>query len=424
MVSNETLVSNKSLELKANKKKEVTAFRKINDGFQSQITFLAKDFKAERSGMSAMVEVYLNNNQVHYHKFNILNGDYRDSFVNKVYKHPLIKETEFPVFYSADSMKVDFHTFCYQAPEASFSAVEATFLSGDPLLEVGEYVENLVVAGGGTILSGLPKRGKSFLAMAMAVSVDAGCNEIWKVSQANSLYINLERSERSMIKRLGGINTALGLDPGRKLPFLNVRGQTLSSVKSNVNQIIKRHNIKFIVLDSISRAGEGSLVEDKTALTITDTLNQMIEETDRSWLAIAHRGWSDSHTYGSVHFVGAADVIVTTESAYNDKKDLGVKLISEGQNDLPPLNAPIIKLAFDDWGLHSMEHSDEEEFPDLASEQKDARTRIFNLLKSGKKPSAEIATALGLKSNTVIQTLNRHDQVFQKFGGYWGLKQR
>ena len=51
-------------------------------------------------------------------------------------------------------------------------------------------------------------------------------------------------------------------------------------------------------------------------------------------------------------------------------------------------------------------------------------TRIFNLLKSGKKPSAEIATALGLKSNTVTQTLNRHDQVFQKFGGYWGLKQR
>jgi hypothetical protein len=424
MVSNETLVSNKSLELKANKKKEVTAFRKINDGFQSQITFLAKDFKAERSGMSAMVEVYLNNNQVHYHKFNILNGDYRDSFVNKVYKHPLIKETEFPVFYSADSMKVDFHTFCYQAPEASFSAVEATFLSGDPLLEVGEYVENLVVAGGGTILSGLPKRGKSFLAMAMAVSVDAGCNEIWNVAQANSLYINLERSERSMIKRLGGINTALGLDPARKLPFLNVRGQTLSSIKNNVKSIIKKHDIKFIVLDSISRSGEGSLTDDRTALTITDTLNQMIEETDRSWLAIAHRGWSDSHTYGSVHFVGAADVIVTTESTYNDKKDLGVKLISEGQNDLPPLNAPIIKLAFDDWGLHSMEHSDEEEFPELASDNKSTANKIAEVLKSGKKTNIEIAVATGLKSNTVTQSLKRHDQVFQKFGDYWGLKQR
>jgi len=64
--------------------------------------------------------------------------------------------------------------------------------------------------------------------MAMAVSVDAGCSEIWNVEQANSLYINLERSERSMVKRLGGINTALGLDPARSLPFLNVRGQTLS----------------------------------------------------------------------------------------------------------------------------------------------------------------------------------------------------
>ena len=71
-----------------------------------------------------------------------------------------------------------------------------------------------------------------------------------------------------------------------------------------------------------------------------------------------------------------------------------------------------------------MEHSDEEEFPDLASEQKDARTRIFNLLKSGKKTNIEIAVATGLKSNTVTQSLKRHDQVFQKFGDYWGLKQR
>ena len=424
MVSNETLVSNKFLQLKTTKQKEVLAHRNLNDGYQTKITFVAKDFRTDRTGVHAQIQVYLNRNQVAYDNINIEKIDQRAKLAREAYKHPLLKQNEFPTFYPMDSMKVDLDFFCFQAPETHMSAVEATFLSGDPLLEVSEYVENLVVAGGGTILSGLPKRGKSFLAMAMAVSVDAGCNEIWNVAQANSLYINLERSERSMVKRLGGINTALGLDPARKLPFLNVRGQTLSSIKNNVKSIIKKHDIKFIVLDSISRSGEGSLTDDRTALTITDTLNQMIEETDRSWLAIAHRGWSDSHTYGSVHFVGAADVIVTTESTYNDKKDLGVKLISEGQNDLPPLNAPIIKLAFDDWGLHSMEHSDEEEFPDLASEQKDARTRIFNLLKSGKKPSAEIATALGLKSNTVTQTLNRHDQVFQKFGGYWGLKQR
>ena len=106
----------------------------------------------------------------------------------------------------------------------------------------------------------------------------------------------------------------------------------------------------------------------------------MIEETDRSWLAIAHRAWSNEHIFGSIHFLCACDVMVATESAYNEQKNLGVKLISEGKNDLPPLDAPIIKLSFDDWGLHSMEHSSEEEFPELASEQKDARTRIIKLL--------------------------------------------
>tara|TARA_R100000234_G_C4994409_1_gene177120 strand:- start:146 stop:1420 length:1275 start_codon:yes stop_codon:yes gene_type:complete len=424
MVSNETLVSNKFLQLRTTKQKEVLAHRNLNDGYQTKITFVAKDFRTDRTGVHAQIQVYLNRNQVAYDNINIEKIDQRAKLAREAYKHPLLKQNEFPTFYPMDSMKVDLDFFCFQAPETHLSAVDATVLSGDPLLEVGEYVENLVVKGGGTIINGQPKKGKSFIAMAMAVSVDAGCQEIWNVEQANTLYINLERSERSMIKRLGGINTALGLDAARPLPFLNVRGQTLSSIKSNVKQIIKERDIKFIVLDSISRAGEGSLNDDKVGLAVTDTLNQMIEETDRSWLAIAHRAWSNEHIFGSIHFLGACDVMVATESAYNEQKNLGVKLISEGQNDLPPLDAPIIKLSFDDWGLHSMEHSSEEEFPELASEQKDARTRIIKLLGTGKKTPAEIAAALGLKSNTVSQTLNRHDQVFQKFGAYWGLKQR
>ena len=367
--------------------------------------------------MSAMVEVYLNNNQVHYHKFNILNGDYRDSFVNKVYKHPLIKETEFPVFYSAESMKVDFHTFCYQAPEASFSSIDATVLTGDSMLEVGSYIENLVVKGGVTIINGQPKKGKSFIAMAMAVSVDAGCSEIWNVEQANSLYINLERSERSMVKRLGGINTALGLDPARSLPFLNVRGQTLSSIQNNVKKIIKDRDIKFIVLDSISRAGEGSLVEDRTGLAVTDALNNLIEETDKSWLAIAHRGWSDEHIFGSIHFLGACDVMVATNSAYNDNKDLGVKLISEGQNDVPPMESPVIKLEFDDWGLRAMSKTSEEEFPDLISDTRFIKDKIIEYLtQNGSQTDVQIAIDINEKKDSVNKSLRRHPEVFRPRG--------
>ena len=53
-----------------------------------------------------------------------------------------------------------------------------------------------------------------------------------------------------------------------------------------------------------------------------------------------------------------------------------------------------------------MEHSSEEEFPELASEQKDARTRIIKLLGTGKKTPAEIAAdkerAKGMKERVVL----------------------
>tara|TARA_R100000808_G_scaffold3498_2_gene12427 strand:+ start:522 stop:1802 length:1281 start_codon:yes stop_codon:yes gene_type:complete len=415
MVSNESFISKELLKLYTSKDKEVLAHRKVFDGADSYITFVAKSFRSDRTGIHAQLQVYKDRNQVAYDNINIEKADQRYKLARVAYAHPLLRDIS--DFYSIDSMKVDLDYFCFNANDTSLSLIDATVLSGDSMLEVGSYIENLVVKGGGTIINGQPKKGKSFIAMAMAVSVDAGCSEIWNVEQANSLYINLERSERSMVKRLGGINTALGLDPARSLPFLNVRGQTLSSIKNNVKKIIQDRDIKFIVLDSISRAGEGSLVEDRTGLAVTDALNNLIEETDKSWLAIAHRGWSDEHIFGSIHFLGACDVMVATNSAYNDNKDLGVKLISEGQNDVPPMKSPVIKLEFDDWGLRAMSKTSEEEFPDLISDNRVLKEKIIDYLtQNGSQTDVQIAIDLNAKKDSVNKALNRSPEVFRKRG--------
>ena len=400
---------------------EVIALRTVLDGFNTNIRFSATDLKQQYTGLHGKIRIWHEGYTVASDYINISKMMQRNSLAKFAYEHPLMADVS--NFYTRQNMHIDLTTFADNVFDKYVEIVDAEDVIGDPLLEVGEWIKNIAPCGGGVILSGLPKRGKSFLAMAMAVSVDAGCSEIWNVKQGPALYVNLERSQNSMIKRLGCVNKALNLPAERPLAFLNVRGHTLSSIKNNLKQIIKARGIKFIVLDSISRAGEGSLVEDKTALAVTDTLNSLIEESDCSWLAIAHRGYSNEHTYGSIHFVGAADVILATESVYNANKDLGIKIISEGQNDLPPLDSPVIKLEFDDWGLKTMSHSSEDEYPDFKDDIRAAKDKIRDyLLSNGKQPVANIESELGLERNTVNATLSRNKNMFQKFGGFWGVK--
>ena len=410
-----------SSEIDNDGNQEVIALRTILDGYNTQIRYSASELKTEKTGLHGKLKIYYEGYTVASDYCNISKMAQRNAVGKESYTHPLMESMD--TFYPLKNMKIDLTTFADNCHSKYVELVDAEVIEGDSLLEVGEWAKGLILKGGGTFINALPKSGKSYISMALAVSIDAGCNEIWEVEQANAMYINLERSERSMIKRLGGVNTALGLDPARSLPFLNVRGQSLGSIQNNIKHIMDKRDIKFIVVDSISRAGMGSLVDDKTGISITDILNNLIEETDRSYLAIAHRGWENSHVFGSVHYFSACDLMVQAQSSFNANKDLGVLLKSEGSNDTGPTEFPVIKLEFDDFGLRAMSKSSEDEFPDLADDNRAAKDRIREyLLKSGKQPVANIETELGIERNTINATLTRNKNLFQKFGGFWGVR--
>jgi len=401
----------------------------LGDNRDYYLDFIAPfdNLRSERTGIHGEVEVHLNKKLLTRDNFNFDKDVQRGHLAGAANKRTIFKNIS--DYYDREKLTVDLQEFTKEAYEKKVrESVVIELVAGDPFLETFQLVEGLVIKGGGTIFNALPKQAKSFVCMIIAVSVDAGVSQIWKVEQGNVLYINLERSASSMIKRLAGVNTALGLDPMRPLRFMNVRGTPLIDIMDSIKYQIEKEDIQLIIVDSISRAGMGSLVDDRPAVKITDALNNLVEESDRSWVGIAHRAWSNEHVFGSVQFLAACDLMIDIEAAHNEEKnELGVKVSVTGQNDLPPSKPSFIALGFDSMGLNSARRATEEEFPDLMDERDNIRDRIWNYLRvKGKQTTTQIANDLGEVRDSVYKTLKRMEKKNEvsKQGEYWELRNR
>ena len=385
------------------------------------------NMRPERTGIHGEVELHLNKRLLTRDNFNFDKDPQRGHFAGAANKRTIFKNIS--DYYDREKLEIDLQKFTKEAYEKKvMESVVIQLVAGDPFIETVQFVEGLVIKGGGTIFNALPKQAKSFVCMIIAVSVDSGVSEIWKVKQGNVLYINLERSASSMVKRLAGVNTALGLDPMRPLRFMNVRGTPLIDIMDSIKYQIEKEDIKLIIVDSISRAGMGSLVDDRPAVKITDALNNLVEESDRSWVGVAHRAWSNEHVFGSVQFLAACDLMVDVEAAHNQQKnELGVKLSVTGQNDLPPSKPSVIALGFDSMGLNSARRATEEEFPELQNEKDNIRDRIWDHLRiNGKQTTTEIAQDLGEMRDSIYKTLGRMEKKNDvlRQGKHWELRSR
>lgn len=187
--------------------------------------------------------------------------------------------------------------------------------SGEPMRFL---LPDYLPEGGGMLLYGPPKRGKSTTALIMAVMLDAGLATDWLAPgrAARVLYVNIERPTDAMRKALARVNQALGLPAGRSLRFINRRGASLMGIMPDLRAAIRRHGIEVVILDSISRAGFGKLIADDVANAVTDAMNSL----GTAWIAIGHQrrpgedGEEPDHIFGSVHFDAAADVLIKVRS--------------------------------------------------------------------------------------------------------------
>ena len=426
--------------------KSVEAVRPVLwDGYPiAEIKYSSNFFKYQPSGLHATINIHYaeqNNDGVKicYNYFNIERLGERKTFSGDVHKEIQAINSEAAIAYTRDAIRTDLGVFCELAHPAWLSQFQSELVSGDPDIPLSYLIDPFLLDDAGTVMYARPGRGKSQTAMTMAVSVDAGINTIWPVRQAPTLYVNLERSARSLKRRLGQINEALGLNPSRPLRMLNARSRSLRDISAQIEQDVEQHNIGFIILDSISRAGMGDLNDNRVGQEIINELNRIIDGKNASYLAIGHTSWGgdepDGHIYGSIQQEAGADVMLSLRSTHHskNKSQLGVLLNMSKFNDAPPKESPLVVFEWDTFGLKSIEKGSIEDFPQLEKFQNRSENKWIKdyLLNHGPTSLTDLHNAMEkddwtTTSSTLSKLLDRDDDFIKEPGhrGKWKIHNR
>lgn len=355
------------------------------------VWFRAEQIRRERTGIHAKISILIESTLLAWSQFNVERDEERTRITNKAHAG-LAKGTQ--EIYEKRFLAHDMDIFCHRFWDEYLGLTIPTLVVGNPVQEPVSYITHpFVIDGGGTILFGPPGRGKSYTALLMAVSVDAGVNDLWVCKPRPALYINLERSGSSLARRLGCVNTALGLAPERPLAMLNVRGRSLLDIRDLAAATVEKYGVRCIVLDSISRAGYGSLVEDRPVNAIVDALNSLGD----TWLALAHTPRQDeTHLFGSIHFEAGADVVVQLLSQLKGNTTLGIGLQITKANDMPKQGLKTYSYEFDEYGLCAARKARPREFLEIEAGKKVGLTEEVEdyILNYGASDASTIATAL------------------------------
>ena len=316
--------------------------------------------------------------------------------------------------YDATKLKIDLHSIAKQTRTVIQDSTRATMTIGDPDIPFKYMVKPFLPQNSGVILYGSPKTGKSYLGGSLGISVDAGYDGIWPIEKAKVMYVNLERNEDSMRRRLGQINRALGLNPRRPLLMYNANESTLKQAYASIAKDMVKHEVKLVIIDSLTQSGYGDFNDNRVGAQVIKALNRLIKPTGASYLAIGHTPKSDENTLlGAQSQIAGADVMVSLKSTYHqrNKKQLGIMLKMVRQNDSPPLDSPIVTLEWDNLGLRTIDTGDITNFSSLMDQENDGRDPIEliedYLEDHGPQPVGKIHQAIVKNDKPVRSTVSQ-----------------
>ena len=179
-----------------------------------------------------------------------------------------------------------------------------------------------------------------------------------------------------------------------------------------VEGAIKDHGVEVLFLDSISRSGQGSLLDDRAVNQTIDILNNLA----KTYLAIGHTPRGDeSHLFGSVMFEAGADLVVRLATEYTEN-GLGIGLKVEKSNDTPKPPMQQLALEFDRFGLSGVRAAQRGEFEELASGSQSKLQQLIDfVLAEGKSTLANATKATGIPKTTVSRLFDTSGK-FVRFG--------
>lgn len=326
------------------------------------------------------------------------------------------------------ALKMRLDAFCDAYWSCHVSGSEGEWMDGCRDARPGFLLEPYLLDGGGTILFGPPGSTKSYVAMIWALGVTHGTAP-WSHRQTPVLLVNLERDAASVKWRTSCIASVLGCPPS--ILAINRRGYTLSAVHEAVLSTVKRHGVGLVIVDSLSRAGTGSLTDDEDSNRAMDMLNAL----GVSWCILAHTPRADTtHEYGSVMQSAAADRTVRcTAQTDAPNRRAGVQLEVCKANDRAKGKPEVFTLSFDaDDDLCGFRKAAPGEWPDLSTMVASSLDAILSFLKDyGKATTKQIADETGLNAGQVRAVCSRSELIVRLSDGggrgnasTWGIGAR
>jgi hypothetical protein len=331
------------------------------------VIFEATNVRNEKTGVHAEIGIRFDDNEV-YTVCNVKRDAERDRLTNKIYKYFGPTEEECEYICKKKRLVQEFGKFCKLIHIKSLEVNSPKIVTGILSTNSVQYLAKPhVLFEGGTIMYGKPGKGKTFTALAIGLAVHTGANHYWGTTKSNSLFVNLERPEDSIPKRIGAVSNALGLDAETKLHVLDSKQSSLMGIHDVLVNYIHHHDIKFVVIDSLSQAGNGDMKEDTTAV---DTL-KILNKIGVSWLGIAHTPkYDDSVYYGNAMWEAGADVMLRHKAELNEDDDsINVLLEVTKANDMPIPKPMGLHYEFDSHGLSGMRLAESHEVASLQEDK-------------------------------------------------------
>ena len=383
------------------------------------------DLRREKTGMHGLVAVTLPvkgtvlAQPIAHDTFNLGRSAPRQQLAKRAHPELGLINQE----YMLESLNHDIDTLCLWASrkwEASRFEIERVD-PNETISPLRMALKPYVIDGGGTIMFGSPGSGKSYVALMMAVCLANGLMNPWESEPSPVLYVNLERSRRSVVHRDMQLRDVFGIsDTG--IDYLHGAGQSYQQVHPTVKSYVDKHPGTVVILDSISRAGLGKLIEDVTANAFIDKMISL----GTSWIGIGHTPKHNSETlFGSMHFEAGQDVgIKISSDLKGSTRGVALQVVKANDIMIPPVQ--YIALEFGADGLSGFRATNTREFPALSGETKamtDHET-IMALLSDGAMNMKEIARACGKTQAIIRTTISRHPSDYVKLSGAptkWGL---
>lgn len=393
------------------------------------LIFRFNEMRRERTGIHGVVSIFLHkpdeprpqrkNLLLAYDNFTLSRREGRNRLAADAYK-ALTSRSIVGATYSADDLRLTLDRLCIQAPQAwERQLVKISRADQGEPEPLTFALHPYILRGGGTIIFAPPGSGKSYILQTMAVSIASGCQTLWATEHSPVLYLNLERSARSLFLRERAIKRALNIAEPHYVDYVHARGRSLEQMKEGLQIYAQEHPGTVAVIDSLSRAGLADLTTNTSANAFVDLCNRLFE----TWIAIGHtprasnENGGASRLYGSVHFDAGSDLLLRLSSQTSEGM-IGLCLQVVKSNDTNKPAPQYLALEFGDANgpVTNIRPSKPTEFPELVSgsSQDNRADKIAEyLLNAGKSTANMVADALGSARTNISQTLKNDSRFIE-----------